>query len=588
VQLFWNEFLAGGGALSGTGGFVETSSKGQLNFAGQVDTKAPNGTAGTLLLDPFDVVIGSGGGTQVGASTINVSDLVAQLGSGNVVVTTSGAGTQPGNITVAAPISWSTATTLSLAADNNVAINAAISATKGGLTLAAGGTIMATDAVNVASFTLQNGKWTQIATTLPAFSAQDFRITGGSFLRALAGDGTSGSPYQLTDIYGLQGVGSSAALRSANYVLANDIDATVTANWNSGAGFVPIGDISSGGFTGSLNGQNNTISNAKIGAPGSGDSNIGMFGAIGSGGIVQNLTLSNFTVTANSPGQFIGTLAGSNAGTISNVNASGGTVSGGTLSGVIAGGLVGQNGILIQNPTTDVRPLSAVASISSAGTIQYSTASVAVTVGNGCSGDCSSGTNVAGGLAGLNVANSTISNSYASGPVTGGSNSYLGGLVGQNGLPSSPGTISNSYSSASVSSTGTNVSLGGLAGTNEVGSTIAASFATGPVSDTATANNRGNCSSSCTDVTAGGLVAQNYGIIGTDPTSTKLSAPALTETCTGGFTCATGNVTVGNGGSGGAFVGVNHGAIGSVFALGSVVGGGTTATSEGCSATTRA
>jgi hypothetical protein len=48
---FAGTILAQGGALSATGGFVERSSKGQLNFAGQVDTKAPNGTAGTLLLD---------------------------------------------------------------------------------------------------------------------------------------------------------------------------------------------------------------------------------------------------------------------------------------------------------------------------------------------------------------------------------------------------------------------------------------------------------------------------------------------------------------------------------------------------------
>ena len=55
---FAGTILAGGGALSGTGGFVETSSKGQLNFTGQVDTKAPNGAAGTLLLDPADYYIG--------------------------------------------------------------------------------------------------------------------------------------------------------------------------------------------------------------------------------------------------------------------------------------------------------------------------------------------------------------------------------------------------------------------------------------------------------------------------------------------------------------------------------------------------
>ena len=51
---FAGTILAKGGAKSGDGGFVETSSHGQLAFTGNVDTRAPHGTAGTLLLDPLD------------------------------------------------------------------------------------------------------------------------------------------------------------------------------------------------------------------------------------------------------------------------------------------------------------------------------------------------------------------------------------------------------------------------------------------------------------------------------------------------------------------------------------------------------
>ena len=39
---------------SGDGGFVETSSHQQLAFTGNVDTRAPRGATGTLLLDPLD------------------------------------------------------------------------------------------------------------------------------------------------------------------------------------------------------------------------------------------------------------------------------------------------------------------------------------------------------------------------------------------------------------------------------------------------------------------------------------------------------------------------------------------------------
>ncbi|WP_204306438.1 hypothetical protein, partial [Stenotrophomonas maltophilia] len=66
-----------------------------------------------------------------------------------------------------------------------------------------------------------------------------------------AGAGTSASPYRLADIYGLQGVGSSAATLSASWPLAADIAAAGTGGWNGGAGFKPIGDGVTG-FSGSL------------------------------------------------------------------------------------------------------------------------------------------------------------------------------------------------------------------------------------------------------------------------------------------------------------------------------------------------
>ena len=507
------------------------------------------------------------------------------------------------DINVNASISWSSASQLTLSAFRNINVYAGITNTGGApVILQADNT---GTGVGTVSFTPPSVAELSAARTAAVPSSA--LVTGSistsgpvsiyynpvSYTDPKTKSDSSGNPYSSFVIGGgpltaYMLVNNSQNLQNINsnltgtYALGTDIAA---------GSMVPIGS-SARPFVGILDGQNHTISNAIIGganSTGASDNNIGMFGAIGSPGVVQNLFLSNFTVTANSPGQFIGTLAGSNAGTISNVNASGGTVSGGNLQGITAGGLVGQNGILFNNNNSEanVRPLGAVASTSSAGTIQNSTASVAVTVGDGCSGDCSGGMNVAGGLAGSNVANSTISNSYAGRPVTGGSNSTLGGLVGLNGLLSSPGFISNSYASAPVSSTGTNVSLGGLAGRNEVGSTIATSFATGSVTDTATANNRGNCSDSCTYVTAGGLVGQNYGVIGTDPTSTNATMPALNVTCTGGFTCATGNVTVGNGGTGGARSPARTMAGWVPCSRPAMPWGGTTATSAVCSATTR-
>src|ERR1019366_7165241 len=133
-------------------------------------------------------------------------------------------------------------------------INAAITAVNGGLVLNAQSAITASGAINVAMFELQHGAWSQVATSLPNFAATDFRITGGTFLRALGGDGSAASLYQIADVYGLQGIGSpSNMLLNKDFVLANDINASGTASWNGGGGFVPIASF--GQFTCQLNGE---------------------------------------------------------------------------------------------------------------------------------------------------------------------------------------------------------------------------------------------------------------------------------------------------------------------------------------------
>src|SRR5262249_28169204 len=149
---------------------------------------------------------------------------------------------------------------------------------------------------------------------LPAFHATDFRILGGSFLRVIGGDGSAANPYGITDIYGLQGIGSNG-LNTRNYVLANDIDASGAAAWNSGTGFAPIGGTLA--FLGTLNGQGHSIGHLTI--ANSNVPDVGLFGIIGAGALVENLNLLNVNVTASLPGQFVGALAGINAGTVKNV-----------------------------------------------------------------------------------------------------------------------------------------------------------------------------------------------------------------------------------------------------------------------------
>jgi hypothetical protein len=358
--------------------------------------------------------------------------------------------------------------------------------TTGAFTLSAGGTITAPTAVNVGAFTLAGGDWTQVAgtpglPTLPPFSATYFTITGGSFLRAAGGDGMSPSTaYQIADIYGLQGIGSSATLLAANYVLANNIDATGTENWNSGGGFVPIGDFDAS-FSGSFDGAGNTISNLTVNLPSV--SNVGLFSTVDNGGVIKNLGLIAASVTGSDS---VGSLIGYNNGTVVGAYATG-MVTGdravgglvGTNDGTVSqsyamvrvqgtadddvGGLVGFNGGTVTQSyaagnVSGPLDLGGLVGDNSGGTINLSYATGTVT-GTNTESDFG-----VGGLVGY-MAFGSVNQSYASGAVSAPNN--VGGLIGYNG-----GSVTQSYSSGTVSG---NSNVGGLIGI-DAGGAVASSY----------------------------------------------------------------------------------------------------------------
>ncbi|PHV37428.1 YDG domain-containing protein [Janthinobacterium sp. BJB304] len=200
--------------------------------------------------------------------------------------------------------------------------------------------------------------------------------------------------------------------KTATYTLGSSFSAATTAAngqdiWGT-TGFIPVGTAGSA-FTGSLDGTGHIISSLTIAK--AGVNNVGLFGAIGSGGVVANVGLSGGSVAG---GTNVGALAGSNAGTISGSFATSGVTS--TSTG---GGLVGSN----------------------TGTVADSYASGAV-----------SGTSIVGGLVGSN--GGSIANSYANGSVSGSSN--VGGLVG-----ASTGSTTGSYWDTTAS--GQANSMGGTA-----------------------------------------------------------------------------------------------------------------------------
>ena len=137
--------LATGGPQGGNGGRIETSGH-WLDVTGiTVNTAATAGAAGTWLLDPYNVTIGStgtdistGGGTYTptGTSTITASSIATALNGGNNVTisTYNSGGGSIGDITVSSAITKTSGNSnvlLTLQAADTIAINAPISNTGG-------------------------------------------------------------------------------------------------------------------------------------------------------------------------------------------------------------------------------------------------------------------------------------------------------------------------------------------------------------------------------------------------------------------------------------------------------------------------
>jgi len=291
----------------------------------------------------------SGGGTDSINGNITTSgnqvynDVIA-LGSSAITFSSSG-----GNITLGGALSWSGSNTLALAASaGNINLNSSITATSGTLQLTAQNatssiTPNSSAAINLANFILSQGQWYQVGSgSLPTFaiSTHFSIVSGAQFIRAINGAGTSLSPYQLIDIFGVQGIGSTSTTLADYYQLNNAINAAVTSNWTNG--FVPIGS-STTPFTGTFNGQNSqidSISNVVINNSGT---NVGFFG-YANNATISNMGLTNLTITGSGTnvGGLVGQVAGSTTLTSSYTS---GSVAGNT----VVGGLVGLNAGSISN-----------------------------------------------------------------------------------------------------------------------------------------------------------------------------------------------------------------------------------------------
>jgi filamentous hemagglutinin family protein len=436
---------ATGGAEIGDGGFAEISGKNRLQFQGTIDLSSPQGKVGSLLLDPHNITILKTGATTGGFfntnydattddSVILFSDLINALTNADVTIQTGSDGTQLGNITIGNvgdnTYFLSGNHTLTLLAANDIIVNAPIAndgTTTTNLVLHADA-----DANGVGTISFDNSA--SIDYTNPSGGSITFYYNPASYptatdfsTKVFKNSNNTFAAYMLVnDIDDLQNINSNL---SGAYALAKNIDASDTASWNNGAGFIPIGNNGSP-FTGQFNGNAYVINNLYINLPSTID-NVGLFG-----------TTQNATITS--------------------VGLQNATIIGGTGS---TGGLVG-----FAKAGTSISKSYVVGNISAP-----SNQSTASQVG-------------LGGFVGYNKG--SISQSFASGSISGGASSggsafhYLGGFVGIN----EGGNIDSSYSNTAVIMDGSsNYEAGGFVGitkpddVNFSGGFISNSYSTGAI-----------------------------------------------------------------------------------------------------------
>ena len=273
-----------------------------------------------------------------------------------------------------------------------------------------------------------------LCTGYKIYQEQGRPFVNSAHMGIMSGEGTStccvsgGTPFSVCTCADLQSVKDNLAL---SYIAGSSIDCSEYGV------FAPI----AGEFNGTFDGDNNTISNITIDAPGA---NSGLFDQIGNSGTVRNLIVQNAVVT----GGLAGVIAGVNEGTIENVHVSGTSTE---VSGIGAAGIVGQH---VQ------------------GVIRNSSANVTV---NATTAD-------AGGITSINSAN--IENSFSTGDVTSVNNSgAAGGITGHH----ITGQVLNTYATGDVTVVGAGLGAwsgaGGLIGYifSGAGDDVINSYATGSV-----------------------------------------------------------------------------------------------------------
>jgi hypothetical protein len=446
---------------------------GTLRLDGSLEARNGDGSGGTVDTNAGKIFFGHGAPGIVEAGQWNITTpsfaldqraakwLGASLHAGTSTnVLTNGEQGASGDIDVTSSIHWTGPASLTLNANRSVTIEKDVTVRN----IGTGSVTLHADAGsndNGGSITnLGRIDWSKSTGVVTALYDMNGSYTPGTLLANAAwqpplysGLATQITGYQLVNSFG--DLGKVPNNLSGNYALGTNIDA-------KGASLVPIGDIHSP-FSGQFDGRGHSIISPSISASVDGDNGVpadrlqtqGLFGVIGSSGVVRNLAIQRSSHSSGGARFEVDAgLAGVNYGTVVRVDATVDLYNVFSFGGVSMAGLVGLNYGRIQRSSSNAS-LTSEAYV--AGLVVY----------NGPSG--------------------SIEQSYATGSAdafahTPGS----GGLVANN-----DGTIKQSYSTAHVTFSPNycgsgrgfdcDTGAGGLVAGNN--GTIAQSFATGIVTN---------------------------------------------------------------------------------------------------------
>lgn len=322
----------------------------------------------------------------------------------------------------------------------------------------------------------------------------------------MKGNGTQESPYQIEDAKDLiefarrvndnDPINEKEGELNAWAELKKDIDLENTS-------WTPIAYNYEHPYSGTFDGNNHTISGLSINNSSTNYGYFGLFGAVGEGGTVTNLTVegsitvnsgsnvraggvvasndgdvsnctSEVAITVEANIAYIGGIIGSNAGNVSNCTNK--TDITATANTAYIGGVIGFNGGSLTNCSNSgaVEGTGQTANGAYVGGIVGSNSHTEIVMGSveNCYNTgtvTATGSNaVAGGVAGINL--KTVSSCYNTGTVTG--TTTAGGVVGENiygTSPGTPGTVTSCYNIGKVTAPSEGATIGGVVGANSNG-----------------------------------------------------------------------------------------------------------------------